>query len=327
MLSKTECILLSSGGLLGENEYRNLGLAQSLLKPVRQSQLFDAISSTLNPTERTVATREKSSANLPSYAGKKLLVVEDNKVNQKVIIGMLAKFDIVPDIAENGRLALEQLEQQGYDLILMDCQMPVLDGYQTTRQLRLLEQQSPKPRQTVVALTANVISGEQEKCLAAGMDDYLTKPISQQGLADMLERWLNPDALKIPPTIAIANTVQNTAPLWDKGNALKYLGDDEELLVDMIIAFLADAPHQIAVLQSALKQQDFVTLGEMAHTLKGALSYFSTTTAMDYAATLEHAARHEIAGDYQQMTANLTEAMQALMVSFHEFIANAPKLD
>ena len=117
---------------------------------------------------------------------KKILVVEDNKINQKVIVAKLAKFGIVPDVAENGQIALDKLAHCIYDLIFMDCHMPVMDGYAATRELRLLEISQGKPHQTVIALTANALEGEREKCLAAGMDDYLSKPIVSEQLTNLL---------------------------------------------------------------------------------------------------------------------------------------------
>jgi CheY-like chemotaxis protein len=119
------------------------------------------------------------------------LLVEDNKINQKVIIAMLSQYDIDPDIAENGQIALDKLAKSVYDLILMDCQMPVMDGYITTRELRLLEARLDLPHQPVIALTADAMKGDREKCLAAGMDDYLAKPIDTELLDKMLMHQLS----------------------------------------------------------------------------------------------------------------------------------------
>ena len=117
-------------------------------------------------------------------------MVEDNKINQKVIVAKLAKFELNPDVAENGQLALNLLEQNIYDMIFMDCHMPVMDGYTATRELRLLEAVQGIDRQIVVALTANALEGEREKCLAVGMDDYLSKPLITEQLVSVLERFL-----------------------------------------------------------------------------------------------------------------------------------------
>jgi len=120
------------------------------------------------------------------YKGKKILVVEDNKINQKVIVAKLRKFGLVPDIADNGQIALNLLAKNSYDLIFMDCHMPVMDGYAAVRELRFLETSRSLPHQTVIALTANAMLGEREKCLEAGMDDYLTKPVVSEDLMALL---------------------------------------------------------------------------------------------------------------------------------------------
>ncbi len=321
MLSKIPRILLSSGGLIGDVERQKLGFAQSLLKPVRQSQLFDTIAIALHSSEQVTSVKVKLETPIPSYLGKKLLVVEDNKVNQKVIIGMLAKFQLIPDIADNGQLALDTLAQNTYDLVLMDCQMPVLDGYQATSELRKLEIQSGLTHQTVVALTAHAIAGEREKCLAAGMDDYLTKPISRNSLAEVLARWLSPQVLETEPSPISENIGVTTADvLWNKEAALACLSGDEELLKGMIDAFFSEAPIQLSDLQKALDRNDLPALANLAHTLKGSVSYFCAETAIDYAARLEHAARANQSEDYSQMTQLLTKAIMDLMESLRQFV-------
>jgi CheY-like chemotaxis protein/HPt (histidine-containing phosphotransfer) domain-containing protein len=317
--NKIPRILLSSGSLMGDTERQALGFSQSLLKPVRQSQLFDTIVSTLHSAEKVTSVKVKTDTSIPNYQGKKLLLVEDNKVNQKVIIGMLAKFQIVPEIADNGQLALDKLAQNTYDLVLMDCQMPVLDGYLATSELRRLEIQSGL-HQNVVALTAHAIAGEREKCLAAGMDDYLTKPISQNSLAEVLARWLNsPDPeTEQPPTLEDAQAT--TDSLWNKEAALVCLADDEELLHGMIAAFLEEAPVQLSDLKKALNNHDLPSLANVAHTLKGSVSYLCAETAIDCAARLEHAARANQNEDYSQMTRLLTKAITDLMESLRQFL-------
>ncbi|MEI6708640.1 MAG: response regulator [Methylococcales bacterium] len=322
MLSKIPRILLSSGGgLMGDNERRELGFSHSLLKPVKQLQLFDAIVTSLNAAVQNTPIKAKVTVSTPSYQGKKLLVVEDNKVNQKVIIGLLAKFQLVPDIADNGQLALDKLAHNVYDLVLMDCQMPVLDGYQATSELRGFEGNAGLTHQPVIALTANAIAGEREKCLAAGMDDYLTKPISQKSLADILARWLSSPVLETKQLSTIENKQEITADsLWNKEAALNCLGGDEELLKGMIEAFFVEATIQLSELRQALDRNNLPDLANLAHTLKGSVSYFCAETAINCAAGLEHAARANQNEDYSQMTELLTKAIVDLMESLRQFL-------
>ncbi len=157
---------------------------------MRQSQLFDAVIDALELPSQKTAPVVKVKESLLDYGNKRVLVVEDNKVNQKVILAQLAKFQLKPDLANNGQVALDQLERQAYDLVFMDCQMPVMDGYEATRTLREREMADDKSHTPITALTAHASAGEREKCLSSGMDDYLSKPVSRADLAVVLERWL-----------------------------------------------------------------------------------------------------------------------------------------
>jgi CheY-like chemotaxis protein len=155
-------ILLSSSDQLDLSDYQGTAIVQRLLKPVRQLQLYDAMNNALQGVLFTAQKPEAPEIQLPSYKGKKVLVVEDNNINQKVIVANLAKYDIAPDLAADGQLALAMLAKNSYDLIFMDCHMPVMDGYMATRDLRLLEESKHLPHQTVIALTANAMEGEQK---------------------------------------------------------------------------------------------------------------------------------------------------------------------
>jgi CheY-like chemotaxis protein len=185
-LTHLPIILLSSDNQIEPADYQGTGIIQRLFKPLRQMQLYDAIFNALLGREPSTVVNAEPETNLPNYQNKKVLVVEDNKINQKVIVAKLKKYNIVPDVAENGQLALDKLKQCRYDLVFMDCHMPVMDGYTATQELRLFEARQHLPRQAVIALTANALEGERDKCMAAGMDDYLTKPIVTSQLINLL---------------------------------------------------------------------------------------------------------------------------------------------
>ena len=166
-----------------------------LAKPVRRSELFEAVLGALcrgRPADRPDASPERANA-MPEIAalhGSRVLLVEDNPVNQEVARGMLERMGVELAVANDGQEALVHLGQHEFDLVLMDCQMAGLDGYQTTAEIRRLEESGGhRERMPIVALTADAVDGDRETCLAAGMDDYLAKPFTYAGLAQIVERW------------------------------------------------------------------------------------------------------------------------------------------
>jgi len=202
-LRETVLVMLSSHGQRGDaNRMKDAGFAAYLTKPVRQSQLFDALAASWATRTRgkrlqliTRHTLAESSAAPPQPPAQtevvihaRILLVEDNAVNQKVAVRMLEKLGCRVDVAANGSEALHMLELLPYDLVFMDCQMPVMDGYEATREIRRREGQ--RAHQFVVAMTANAMQGDREKCLEAGMDDYISKPISKNDLIKALDRHL-----------------------------------------------------------------------------------------------------------------------------------------
>jgi CheY-like chemotaxis protein/HPt (histidine-containing phosphotransfer) domain-containing protein len=319
--SRLARIMLTSGGLISEDERRSLGLAQGLLKPARQTQLFDAIVNALNNTEPAVGVKSAgllSHTVLADYHANSILIVEDNKVNQKVIIGMLVKFKITPDIAENGQLALDKLAEKSYDVVFMDCQMPIMDGYQATRETRRIENEQALARQTIIALTAHASQGEREKCLAVGMDDYLVKPFTQDKLADILARWLPTTAMASKTTPLTESPI--TTHYWDKTIALNFFAHDEALLNDMMVSFLEEAPLHVDALQHAQRSNNKAALADAAHSLKGLLGYFGAERAWQCASDIENHARQMPEHDNQVAIQTLTDIMTALQADFRDYL-------
>jgi CheY-like chemotaxis protein len=195
-LAKTHLILLTSAGHLDGDE-SDRGIAGHLTKPVRQSRLLDAISAAmaagaepgLAAGSGVASARELA----PSvHAGARILVAEDQAVNWKLVERMLSRRGLEASNAVDGRQALRMLDAAPYDLVLMDCHMPLLDGYDTAREIRRREADAGADRIPIVAMTANAMLGDREQCLAAGMDDYMAKPISLDALDEVLARWLSP---------------------------------------------------------------------------------------------------------------------------------------
>ncbi len=178
--------------------HHNPRIAAQISKPIKRLELNRAIQlasgDSPDNAEPDCLTRAETKT---AYAKIRVLVIEDNAVNQEVALGMLAKIGFQAEVTDNGQLGLEKLAEEKFDLVLMDCQMPVLDGYAATRILR--EQESPEDHLPVIALTANAMTGDADKCLAAGMDDYLSKPFEADALEEKIVFWLSTRLSQIMP--------------------------------------------------------------------------------------------------------------------------------
>ena len=190
-------VLLTSLTRVGiAKESKKAGFTGFLTKPVRQSQLYDCLAMVMGlkegEEEKVLITKHVIEEVKTEKEKKKILLVEDNPVNQKVAAIMLEKMWYRVDIASNGKEAVEAVKKNTYDLILMDCQMPEMDGYEATREIRKLE--GEKRHTPIIAMTAHALEGDREKCLAAGMDDYISKPVRKEKLKEVLEKWLRKEA-------------------------------------------------------------------------------------------------------------------------------------
>jgi len=307
-------LLLSSGGFGTESERSKVGFAQALLKPVRQAVLFDAINDALQgPVERTANTVPLD-AELPDCSDKRILIAEDNTINQKVITGMLARMSCHVDLAENGMEALEMLAQDRYDLVLMDCQMPVMDGYEAVRTLRGRELSGNLKRTPVVALTAHASNVERDKCLSAGMDDFLSKPVSKTLLTKTLVQWLGKsEQSEIGGGTPVVAQNDTTDAIWDMAASLKHLDNDAELLQEMIDLFIEDSPNRLSDLESALAADDLEALADAAHAIKGMAGHFFAVRLTALAVDLEQSARQANAADFEQMVKAVKAAVDELI--------------
>lgn len=196
-LSVTKVVMLSSMGVATE-EIKRIGVELMLLKPVRQSALFNALVRLLDQTYESPATTTPASwCDATRFRGR-TLVVENNALNQIVVRWLLGRFGLVPELADNGIEALERVETGHYDLVFMDCQMVDMDGYEATREIRRREHASHRPRLPIVAMTAGAMTDDRDACFAAGMDDYLTKPLTRESLLAVLQRWLPAEGAPSP---------------------------------------------------------------------------------------------------------------------------------
>ncbi|MGR6034427.1 MAG: EAL domain-containing protein [Candidatus Nitrosoglobus sp.] len=248
-----------------------------IAKPVQQSTLYNCIITAMSQAEKIESefTPAVYTEKLSSFLGYHILVVEDNAVNQQVAIGMLERFGCRIEIAANGKEALKAIAHKHYDLVLMDCHMPQMDGYETTRRIRVLE--AGKEGIPIIAMTANVGEGDIDKCLSAGMDDYLPKPLRLSSLQDKLQCWLRPGSPSIGAPIGdqvgIKKLGNHNAPL--DAEVLKRLrASVGSAFFKMIDVFLEDTPAYLDLLPKAIAESDTKELREIAHSIKGSAKNF-----------------------------------------------------
>jgi two-component system sensor histidine kinase/response regulator len=253
--------------------------AAMLTKPLRRSQIFGCVMRvmTMQPGASSLSPQAAAASAVPAPAartvGPTILLVEDNPVNREVAVGMLESLGCTTDTAENGWLALKAMNTATYDAVLMDCQMPVMDGLAATGEIRRREQTSGGARVPIIALTANSMEGDRERCLDAGMDDFLSKPFTQQQLATQLRRWLALRALpeterrdlsRIP--LIDAGVLRNIAALAKPG-----------LLNSMIDLYLRHSPGLVAAIENAAANMQSEALFQAVHTLKSSTSNLGGT--------------------------------------------------
>ncbi len=288
-LSGIPRMLLSSGVIVGEKERERLGILKSLLKPIRRKLLRDALEEILGGVSKQQEVGDTKGIKWP---GCRILVAEDNPVNSQVIVTRLKKLEMQVCAVPDGAKALERLEAQTFDLVLMDCQMPVMDGYEATRRIRNRELERRLPRIPIIALTAHSGEGEEEKCLSCGMDAYLNKPVRREALFEMLSRYLGgPKEAGVPAIGSQGGCRIREHPVCDLDAALKQLDHDQELLDEMIELCLDDLPKRLEGLRQAQSSGNMDALAEAAHAIKGMAGHFFATGLQVQAKELEQIAR------------------------------------
>lgn len=256
-----------------QDELRNtLGDARIdaiLAKPVTPSSLFDCIIEALHADgEGDKPISAKAPANTVHFSGQRVLLVEDNDVNRELAEEMLSTVGLRVDTVENGQQAVDLLAEKTYDLVLMDCQMPVMDGYEATRQIRADTRLGKLP---IIAMTANALAADRERCLIAGMDDHIAKPIDVALLYATLARWLKDEGQTTPPLEAspVVGDADQASPILDEKAALSRLGGKRHLFERLLSRFHADQSTAIERLQSAHTRGDIAGMILDAHTLRG----------------------------------------------------------
>ena len=322
---QTALLMLTSSGMRGDSlRCKELGLEAYLTKPVTLMELRHAMEATLErtPSDNKLITRHvlREENNMQTSRTQHILLAEDNIVNQKLAVKLLEKQGYLVSLAENGRLAIEAWEtataaSTPFDLILMDMMMPEMDGLEATRRIREMEQASGG-HIPIIAMTANAMQGDKERCLQAGMDGYVSKPVKPESLYEEIRRFTRSQTTGEMQHAKASTTTdqkkEHALPVYDRADALSRIADDEDLLNTLIEMFQSDAPGYIHEIETALTAGDMTKLVRAAHTLKGVLATFSARRAEALTKTFEKCA---IEGD-TTACANLLAPLTAEVETF-----------
>ena len=332
-LSGTTIMMLTSAGQRGEAaRCRELGIAAYLLKPIRKSELLSAILTVLGQASADSVPDLVTRYNAREYSRRlRILVAEDNPVNQTVIMRMLEKMGHHATLAENGREALSMLQAGTFDLVFMDVQMPEMDGLTATRKIRESELQTGS-HIPIVAMTAHAMKGDKERCLQAGMDAYITKPVSSVGVEETIagifivenkaeQKAENKAEQAAEHKIHVLLPVpepRRSSSAWDPTKALEKVDGDEPLLRELIQIFLDEIPQQMANLQVAIEVSDFDKVERAAHRLNGELRCLGLTDAAENARELERLGEERAIQPAAKVFAMFSEQLSAISAAMRD---------
>jgi two-component system, sensor histidine kinase and response regulator len=318
---------------------RKVGAKGYLTKPVRHDELRDCLRTVLGMELAPVDTESAGDPAVPRLVTRhtlaehverrRILVVEDNSVNQKLAVRMLEKLGYRPDLVENGQEALAALEVGVYDAVLMDCQMPVMDGFEATAAIRRNEAAGKRyvsiGHLPVIAVTANAMQGDRERCLAAGMDAYLAKPIKLEDVRTTLSRWVVFSSQDVgdPRAARPAGSASERQGIFDPAQMLKNIGGDQELLNQLIDLFLDRQADIMTNIRQALSQSDAMTVERAAHTLKGTAANLCAPEVALAAGQLEAVGRLGTLHDAPAVYAHLEMEMIRLIQALEAYRGNA----
>jgi len=277
-------MMLTTADQQSQVDLQDLGAKASVAKPIRHSDLLDAIMIALGITtiETAVSIKQPDQFVSTEEGALRILVAEDTPFNQKFILRLLDSWGYEGVIAENGRKALEAFSQDKFDLVLMDVQMPEMDGLEATKTIREMEKKAGG-HIPIIALTAHAMKGDRERCLAAGMDEYVSKPIAPDTLHMVIRAQVSGE----PPDAPDTETPEDTVPLFDKQALLKSFEHDLSFFKYIVDLFVSDYPEMMIAIRDALKAEDAVSLQQAAHSLKGMLLNFHAEEAAQKALKLE----------------------------------------
>ena len=315
------------------------GLNGSLLKPITRSQLFDAVMQVfghqaltkLRPSHEKISTET-----MGKLRGKQILLVEDNEINQMVAVEILQQMGLLVSVADDGEQAVQMAGQGGYDAILMDIQMPGINGYQATAQIRK-NRRSNAAELPIIAMTANALNGDSQKALDSGLDDYVSKPVDVAQLASVLARWLDhpsheteseqdnqptddpQDAIPVLASASEARADQDLLPAAlesiDMVSALARLGNNKELYRRLLLMFHADHTQDGTAIRAALQSNDLELARRLAHTLKGLAGTVGADELRAVAKELEMAIAEGNESFHEEYLAQVEQKLAIVMIS------------
>jgi signal transduction histidine kinase/CheY-like chemotaxis protein/HPt (histidine-containing phosphotransfer) domain-containing protein len=338
---KPEIIMISAYDLSElANEVQRIGIKKRLTKPVTESQLFDAVVDVFEIQHESLlkgaldTKKEPITEQMTEIQGAKILLVEDNEINQQVAQEILQQSGLIIDIAGNGALAIEALEQEDYDAVLMDVQMPVMDGYQATHKIRENPRWAKLP---VIAMTANAMSGDREKSLAAGMNDHVTKPINPAEVIAALTKWLEPG--RITPQAADRVCLEDKQEIYPEkqkqefaqevewpeipgislANGLARVGGNRTLYKKLLSQFRAGNTDTEDKIKAALAVGDNNTAARLAHTVKGVAANLGADQLADSGAALESAIKQGRWDNIEELLAQFAKDLKVVSDGIQEF--------
>ena len=337
----TRIILLSPERLAADPvQRREAGVAYQLIEPARAADLFACLGT--RPRGITAPAPQFLPPPAPPHMQaqregaarvRRVLLAEDNPVNVEVAKAMLESLGLQAQVAQNGLQALEAVRATRFEAVLMDCQMPVMDGFAATAAIRRKEQEAGRPRTLpVIAITANALQGDREACLAAGMDDYLSKPFTQAQLAAVIGRWIalplsssvHHDELLPTLPADVREVIQRdviNARALENIRALSQQGGDA-LVQKVIAAYVGDAPQHLSTLRQAVGGQDADTVRRVAHSLKSASANVGAETLARLCKDLELMGRNASVGGAAPLLTDMEEEFRAVRQSLNAMLEN-----
>ncbi|MCG2586120.1 response regulator [Massilia sp. TS11] len=318
-------LLLSSERCAADaQQRRTAGVAYQLIKPPRAGDLWECLLAPSAPPAPATPAESAPPEPAPSASApargrrRRVLLAEDNPVNVEVAQAMLASLGLDVTCARNGEEALRAVDHGDFDVVLMDCQMPVMDGFAATSEIRRREQEAGRTRSLpILAITANALQGDRESCLAAGMDDYLSKPFTRHALAATLGRWMALPALPQPAPEVPRETFNRSAL-----EAIRTLSPERgDALVERVVqAFIHDTPQQIKRMREAAAIDDSESLRKAAHSLKSASANIGAETLSQQARELEQLGRSGICGGADAILKDMEREFQAVRLSLNALL-------